>query len=80
MEVTTFVDSQVKTATADWQLLQIDVTDNTAVHQALLKELKVFGPPTLIFFDAADKELSKYRLVGGITAAALLAHFERLPK
>jgi len=80
MEVTTFVDSNVKTATADWQLLQLDVTDNTAAHQALLKELKVFGPPTLIFFDAADKELSKYRLVGGITATALLAHFERLPK
>jgi thioredoxin:protein disulfide reductase len=80
MEVTTFVDSKVKTATADWQLLQIDVTDNTAAHQALLKELKVFGPPTLLFFDAADEELSKYRLVGGITATALLAHFERLPK
>jgi thioredoxin:protein disulfide reductase len=80
MEVTTFVDNKVKTATADWQLLQIDVTDNTAEHQALLKELKVFGPPTLLFFDTADKELSKYRLVGGITAAALLKHFERLPK
>jgi thioredoxin:protein disulfide reductase len=80
MEVTTFADSKVKTATADWQLLQIDVTDNTAAHQALLKELKVFGPPTLLFFDAADEELSKYRLVGGITATALLAHFKRLPK
>ena len=36
MEVTTFADSKVKASTANWQLLQIDVTDNTAEHQALL--------------------------------------------
>jgi thiol:disulfide interchange protein DsbD len=80
MEVTTFIDPKVKAATANWQLLQIDVTDNNAAHQALLKELNVFGPPTLLFYDAADKELAKYRLVGGITANDLLTHFERLAK
>jgi thioredoxin:protein disulfide reductase len=80
MEVTTFVDAEVKTSTENWQLLQADVTANTAEHQQLLKELNVFGPPTLLFFDASGKEYSQYRLVGGITAAALLKHFEYLPK
>lgn len=79
MEVTTFVNSDVKTASADWQLLQIDVTKNTPEHQALLKELKVFGPPTILFYDADGEEYSQHRLVGGITAPELLQHFESLP-
>ena len=80
MEVTTFRNAEVKATTANWQLLQVDVTENTADHQALLKELTVFGPPTLLFFDAHGKEYSQHRLVGGITAAALLKHFDSLPQ
>jgi len=79
MEVTTFVDADVKVTTSDWQLLQIDVTANTAEHQALLKELTVFGPPTILFFDANGEEHAQHRLVGGITPTALLKHFESLP-
>lgn len=80
MEVTTFADDEVKTVTADWQLLQIDMTDNTTAHRALLKELKVFGPPTILFFDAADKEYSQHRLVGSISAEAFVKHITSLSK
>ncbi|OUR65831.1 cytochrome C biogenesis protein [Methylophaga sp. 42_25_T18] len=80
MEVTTFRNAEVKAATANWQLLQVDVTANTADHQALLKELTVFGPPTILFFDPLGEEYSQHRLVGGVTAAALIKHFDSLPK
>lgn len=79
MEATTFKDPSVIAALTNTQLLQLDMTDNTTAHQSLLKSLKVFGPPTLLFFDEKGKELSQYRLVGSITAETLLSHLQQLP-
>jgi len=79
MEVTTFQDSSVINAFTDKQALQLDMTDNTSEHKALLKELQVFGPPTMLFFDANGEELSQYRIVGSVTADELLVHLSNLP-
>jgi thiol:disulfide interchange protein DsbD len=79
MEITTFADNQVKLATKDWQLLQVDVTANTAEDQQLLKQLGVFGPPSLLFFDASGQEYKQYRLVGDVSASELTKHLQSLP-
>ncbi len=46
MDATTFADPEVqKILASEYQFIQIDVTKNTAEHQALLKQYGLFGPP-----------------------------------
>lgn len=35
---------------ASWQVVKLDVTDNTPDSQAIYKQLAVFGPPVLLFY------------------------------
>ncbi len=63
MEKFTFSDKQVQTALNNVVLLQADVTENNADDQALLKRFNLFGPPGIIFFDAAGNEI-KTRVIG----------------
>lgn len=79
MEATTFQDVGVAAALTDTTLIQVDITDYTEEHRALLKHFGLFGPPTLLFFDANGKEYSQYRLIGGTSAAELLDHLNKLP-
>lgn len=79
MERTTFRDPDVVKAMDDYLLLKLDMTDNTDAHQQLLKELRVFGPPTMLFFNADGTELDAHRLVGHIKPAEMLEHLAMLP-
>ena len=63
MEKFTFSDAKVIAALKDVVLLQADVTENNADDQALLKRFNLFGPPGIIFFDAAGNEI-KTRVIG----------------
>lgn len=47
MEAKTFHRSEVQAAVPMARMFQIDVTANTAEHQALLKEYGLYGPPAL---------------------------------
>lgn len=80
MEQTTFRDPAVVAALAEYQLLKLDMTDNTKAHQQMLQALQVFGPPTMLFFSARGEEWRDYRLVGHIKADAMLQHLSRLPQ
>jgi thiol:disulfide interchange protein DsbD len=51
MEVLTFNEKNVANKLAAYQLIQVDVTKNTADHQAILKRYGLFGPPAILFFD-----------------------------
>ena len=64
MERYTFSNAQVGDRLSGMRLLQVDVTDNTAEHKALLKRFKLFGPPGIIFFDARGREIPGLRVVG----------------
>jgi thiol:disulfide interchange protein DsbD len=35
---------------ASWQVIKLDVTDNTPDSQAIYKQLAVFGPPVLLYY------------------------------
>lgn len=74
MEQTTFRDAQVINTLQQFTLLKVDLTDNTAAHQALLKSLRVFGPPSMLFFDQHGEESTNHRLVGHVSAAQLNRH------
>ncbi len=70
MERFTFADPAVAKRLEGFQLLQADVTANNEADKALLKRFKLFGPPGIIFFDAAGAEKSGLRVVGFQDAAA----------
>lgn len=79
MEATTFQDANVAAALTGTTLIQVDITNYTEEQRALLKHFGLFGPPTLLFFDASGKEYSQYRLIGDTSASELLAHLNKLP-
>lgn len=64
MEHAAFMDHGVKAALANTVLLQADVTANDAEDQALLKHFGIYGPPSIMFFNADGRELTADRVVG----------------
>ena len=64
MEKLTFIDPAVQAALAHSVLLQVDVTANDADDKAMLKRFGLFGPPGIILFDRAGKEIADSRVVG----------------
>ena len=73
MERDTFSDTRVREKLAGWTLLQDDVTANSNFDKALLARFKLFGPPGIIFFDAAGEEVRGVRVVGYQDAGQFLA-------
>lgn len=66
MEATTLVDANVSAILdAEFVMLQVDVTDpNDEATSSLKKRFGVFGPPAILFFDGAGRELKSKRLYG----------------
>ncbi|WP_114648982.1 protein-disulfide reductase DsbD [Pseudothauera hydrothermalis] len=69
MERYTFSDPAVAARMARMHLLKADVTANSAEHKALLRRFQLFGPPGIVFFDAAGRERADLRVVGFMPAA-----------
>ncbi|MDG0995976.1 MAG: protein-disulfide reductase DsbD [Gammaproteobacteria bacterium] len=78
LEAFTFNHAEVHSALRDFVILKADVTANDAVDNAMLKELSLFGPPGLLFFDRSGSELRPYRIVGFINKDDFLSHLEGL--
>jgi thiol:disulfide interchange protein DsbD len=78
MEKLTFVDPQVRAKLANTVLLQVDVTANDADDKAMLKRFGLFGPPGIILFDRAGKEIDGARVIGFQDAAKFTASLSRL--
>jgi thiol:disulfide interchange protein DsbD len=64
MEAFTFSDPKVQAALAGMTLLQADVTANSPADRELLKRFRLFGPPGIVFFDAAGREIPGLRVIG----------------
>ncbi len=75
MEHLTFVDPKVRARLKDAVLLQVDVTNNTDADKALLKRFSLFGPPGLIFWNAAGAQ-SDYKVIGFEKPEKFLASIE----
>ncbi|MDE2089842.1 MAG: protein-disulfide reductase DsbD, partial [Gammaproteobacteria bacterium] len=63
-----FRDPTVIAALANTRLLEADVTANDAADQALLRHFGIYGPPSVMFFDAHGQELKDQRVVGYMDA------------
>lgn len=66
-------DPAVMAAMQDLVLVKLDVTDFDAGAQALMADLAVAGPPTLLFLDADRVEPEGSRLIGDVSTRALIA-------
>ena len=77
METHTLSDPGVRLALRDFVLLKTDVTENNALDKALLKQLELFGPPAILFFDAGANEIRSHRLVGFIKPKPFIRHIEQ---
>ncbi|MGC8119225.1 protein-disulfide reductase DsbD [Marinobacter sp. VGCF2001] len=76
MERNVFSDPQVIQALTSYQLLQIDMTDNTPDQQALLDELGLFGPPAILFYQGSGSELVDARVLGEMDRDQFLNHLD----
>ncbi len=74
----TFSDSAVRASLKDVQLLQANVTANTATDNALLQHLHVLGLPTILFFDAQGKEIPGSRITGFLKPKDFDEHLQKL--
>ncbi|EPZ16810.1 thiol:disulfide interchange protein [Thauera terpenica 58Eu] len=77
MERFTFSDPRVAERMGRMLLLKADVTANSAEHKALLQRFGLFGPPGIIFFDAAGAERKGLRVVGFMKAEPFATVLER---
>lgn len=71
-------DDAVRQRLAGFQLVEADLTDFDPGNAALMKQLRVAGPPTMLFFDANAREASGTRLVGEVTVNSLTRSAARL--
>ncbi len=72
MEKFTFTDPRVAERMGEFVLLEADVTDNTPADKELLERFSLFGPPGIIFFDAAGKPVPGAQVVGFEDAGTFL--------
>ncbi len=78
MEAFTFTDQRVQNLLANAVLVQADVTANDEADQALLKQFDLFGPPGIIFYDAAGREIPAARVIGFMDAEKFGDHVQRV--
>lgn len=78
MERYTFADPDVQAKLAGFTLLKADVTANSEAHKALLARFGLFGPPGILFFDAAGMEVKTVRVVGYQDASSFLRTLNRI--
>lgn len=77
MDRFTFSDPRAQARLGQVVLLRADVTANTPEHRELLRRFSLFGPPGIVFFDRAGKEVP-LRVIGYQAPEQFLRSLERL--
>ncbi len=80
MAKTTFSNAAVKDALQSYVILQVDVTKNDAMDQAMENSFNVIAPPTVLFFDPQGREMTAFRVVGEMGPDDFLAHLRLMKK
>lgn len=58
--------------------LQLDMTENTSQHSALLQQYQLFGPPALLYFAGDGAEFSSLRTLGEIGLQTFQGQLQQL--
>jgi thioredoxin:protein disulfide reductase len=79
MQRTTFADPNViEFISQNFIPLQADVTANDTLDKELQRNLSIFAPPAILFFDSNGEEIRSARIVGEIGPTALLQHLQSI--
>jgi thiol:disulfide interchange protein DsbD len=74
----TFFEAKVQKALTNTVLLQIDLTDTGSKDSIeLMSKFKIFGLPSILFFDLTGNELSQRRVTGFMGADEFSAHVDK---
>ncbi len=74
MERYAFTHPEVLAALDGTATLQADVTANDREDTRLMSSLGIYGPPAILFFDAAGNEIRHRRVVGEMSGEKFAAH------
>lgn len=66
-------DPEVIAALRGVRLVKFDVSEFNAASQSVLDEMRVAGPPTMMFFDPSRREVPGTRLIGSVDPSDLVA-------
>ena len=75
----TFTDPRVQKKLANWLLLHVDVTANSADDKALLARFNLYGTPGIVFFNKDGEEINNVRVIGFQSANEFLKTLSALP-
>ncbi len=64
LEHITYANKKVQNILSKYQVLKVDVTNNTPQDKELMKRFNIFGPPALIFWDKKGNEIKSKRMIG----------------
>lgn len=73
MDKRVFNQATIRQAMSGFVLLRVDLSQNTAADQEILKHFNVIAPPTMLFFDRQGAEVDDRRVVGELSARELLS-------
>lgn len=76
MDKQVFSHADVVANMAAINAMKFDITDNTTAQSKWMVKAKLFGPPSMLFFDADGQELQQLRVVGEMNKQQFLAHLE----
>ena len=76
MEHGAFASKDTQNLLADYEWLQIDLTNNPEAR-ALLTEYRVPGPPSVLFFDRDGNEVSAARIYAGKSEQQFISHLKK---
>jgi len=67
VERAVFADPNINAKLKKLFLIKVDVTDYNDQNKALMQSLKVFNPPTILFFNQNKQEIKNSRITGEVT-------------
>lgn len=71
IERSVLTDGGVRRSLDGYRLLKADLSDLNPDNTDLMQQLKIAGPPTMLFFDRTARETARTRLVGEVTIERL---------
>jgi thiol:disulfide interchange protein DsbD len=78
MDRETFGDSTVRAALANWRLIRVDITQNSAEDRRFLERYRLIGPPAVIILGPDGEERRSLRIIGFMAPDAFLKNLARL--
>jgi thioredoxin:protein disulfide reductase len=77
LENITFKDIKVYKKLSTFNLLKVDITNNTKEDKKLLNKFNLFGPPALIFWDKNGNNIKQATIIGFKNGQDFLKHINK---